>query len=54
MTEAEFIGLARQNWAELQTIKEEKSFYAFEQKFDGIASELNWQMLEATLGALPK
>jgi hypothetical protein len=54
MTEAEFIELARQKWAELQSIKDEESFYAFEQKFDSIASELNRQMLEATLGEVPK
>jgi hypothetical protein len=38
MTEAEFIELARQKWAELQSIKDEESFYEFEQKFDRIAS----------------
>jgi hypothetical protein len=54
MTEVEFIDLARQKWAEVQTIKEEKSFYEFEKKFDSLAIELNRPMLAATLGAVPK
>lgn len=54
MTEADFIVLARQKWSELESLKEEKSFYEFEQKFDGIVSELKRQMLEATLGEVPK
>lgn len=54
MDEAQFIELARQKWAELQAIKDEPSFYAFEGKFDAIVSELNRELLEATIGELPK
>lgn len=54
MDEAQFIELARQKWAELQAIKDEPSFYAFEGKFDAIVSDLNRELLEATLGDIPK
>ena len=54
MTEAQFIALTRQKWAELQQIKDEPSFYEFERKFDSIVSELNRELLEATLGEVPK
>ena len=54
MDESQFMELARQKWAELQAIKEETSFYAFEGKFEAIVSDLNRQLLQSTLGAVPK
>lgn len=54
MTEEQFMALARQKWAELQAIKQEQSFYEFEQQFDGIVREFNRQMLEGTLGEVPR
>lgn len=54
MTEEQFIALARQKWAELQAIKQEQSFYEFEQQFDGIVRAFNRQILEGTIGEVPK
>ncbi len=54
MTEEQFIALARQQWAELQAIKQEQSFYEFEQQFDGIVRDFNRQVLEGTIGEVPK
>lgn len=54
MSEEQFMAIARQKWAELQGIKEEHSFYEFEQKFDIIVREFNRQILEGTIGEVPK
>ena len=54
MNEEQFIEVARQKWAQLQAIKDEESFYEFEGKFDGIVSALNRELLEATIGEVPR
>jgi hypothetical protein len=54
MDEENFIALARQKWTELQAIKDEPSFYVFEGKFDSIVRELNRELMEATIGEVPK
>lgn len=54
MTEAQFMELARQKWAELQQIQSEPSFYEFERQFDAIVSEFNRELLEATIGQVPR
>jgi hypothetical protein len=54
MTEAEFMELARQKWAELEKAKESKTLYELEERFDQVVSEMNRQMLESVLGPVPK
>jgi hypothetical protein len=54
MTEAEFMELARQKWAELEKVKESKTLYELEERFDQVVSEMNRQMLESVLGEVPK
>jgi len=54
MTEAEFMELARQKWAELQKVKEAKSLYELEERFDEVVGDMNRQMLESVLGPVPK
>jgi hypothetical protein len=54
MTEEEFVKVARAKWAELEKIKDAKSLYEFEGKFDEIVQDLNRQMLEGVLGDVPK
>ena len=50
MTEAAFMALARQKWAELQKVKEAKSLYELEEQFDEVVGDMNRQLLESVLG----
>ncbi len=54
MTEAEFMELARQKWAELEKVKASKTLYELEERFDQVVSDMNRQMLESVLGQVPK
>lgn len=54
MTEAEFMELARKKWAELQKVKDSKSLYELEERFDEVVGDMNRQMLESVLGEVPK
>jgi hypothetical protein len=54
MTEAEFVELARRKWAELEQVKESKTLYELEERFDQVVSDMNRQMLESVLGQVPK
>lgn len=53
MTEEEYIAIARQKYQELQNLKDEKSFYAYEKTFDEIWTDLGRQVLEKNLSDLP-
>lgn len=54
MTEAEFMELARKKWAELQQVKDSKSLYELEERFDQVVGDMNRQLLESVLGEVPK
>jgi hypothetical protein len=54
MTEAEFMELARKKWAELQKVKDSKSLYELEERFDEVVGDMNRQLLESVLGEVPK
>lgn len=53
MTEEEYISLARQKYQELQALKNEKSFYAYEKTFDELWTDLGRQVLEKSLSDVP-
>lgn len=53
MTEQEFLELCKTKYAELEKLKEVKSFYEYEREFDKIMTELNRTLLEKSLGEVP-
>ena len=46
--------LACQKWTELQKVKDSKSLYELEERFDEVVADMNRQMLESVLGEVPK
>ncbi len=46
--------LARKKWAELEKVKESKTLYELEERFDEVVTDMNRQMLESVLGEVPK
>lgn len=54
MTKDEFMALAATRYDELERLNvEEKTFYAYEEKFAGIWTALGRAVLEANLGDVP-
>lgn len=53
MTKEEYLKLAEAKYAELEKLKEEKSFYEYEKRFDEIWTELGRSVLQANISKLP-
>jgi len=54
MTEAEFIEKAKEAYQELEKLKEEKSFYEYEKKFDKIWVNFGKETLEKEISEVPE
>ena len=54
MTESEFIKIAKQKYQELRELKDEKSFYEYEKKFDELWVEFGRQTLEKSISKTTK
>ncbi len=50
MTEAEFIELARKKWAELQQVKDSKSLYELEERFDQVVGDIELSVARISAG----
>lgn len=53
MTKSEFLKLAESQWEDLEKLKEEKSFYEYEKRFDKIWVEFGRKALEQGI-SIPK
>lgn len=54
MTENEFIELARKKFQAIKSLENSETFYEHEKNFDQIWVELGADILEKSLGELPK
>ena len=54
MTENEFIELARKKFQAIKSLEKSETFYEHEKNFDQIWVELGADVLEKSLGELPK
>ncbi len=54
MTKAEFIELASKKYEALSKLGEQKTFYDYEKEFDRIWRELGGEVLQKTVGEVPK
>ena len=54
MTEEEFLKLASKKYKALSKLGEQKTFYDYEKEFDRIWRELGGEVLQKTLGDVPK
>lgn len=54
MTEAEFIEIARKRYQQIESLSEKESFYEYEKAFELIMLEMSGEILEKSLGELPK
>lgn len=54
MTKSEFLKLAESQWEDLEKLKEEKSFYEYEKRFDEIWVEFGRKALEQGISSPKK
>jgi len=54
MTKEEYLQLAAQRYDKLASLKEEKSFLEYEKQFDHLWTELGRDVLEQSIGEVPK
>lgn len=54
MKKEEYLRLAETKWQELEKLKEEKSFYEYEKRFEEIWLELGKEVLQEGLGQTGK
>lgn len=54
MTKEEFLELASKKYESLSKLGEQKTFYDYEKEFDRIWRELGGEVLQKSLGEVPK
>ena len=54
MTELEFLELARQKYEQIKGLQSSETFYEYEKNFEQIWVSLGSEVLEKSLGELPK
>ena len=54
MTKEEFLKLASKKYEALSKLNEQKTFYDYEKEFDRIWRELGGEVLQKTIGEVPK
>jgi hypothetical protein len=53
MSKEEFIAIAAQRYEAIKSLSGHANFYEYEQEFEQIVTEMNREMLEKSLGAVP-
>lgn len=54
MTKEEYLKIAESRWESLQALQSAESFYDYEQRFDKIIIDLGRELLEGSIGEVPK
>lgn len=53
MTKEEYLALAASRYEALQALEKQNDFYAYEQEFDQLWTDLGRAVLERSIGAVP-